>query len=71
MWFKLTSEEYDKLVKRVSECEARLNSLEIENSTLRNKVLRKIQLKRDEILEEDEPKSSKNLNTAMFPSVLR
>jgi len=69
MWFQrkeLNSIEYDTLVKRLSTCESKLNSLEIENETLRNKVLRKIQTKRDEILskeEENKPKVPQSLNT--------
>lgn len=66
MWFKLTSKEYDEVIKRLSTCEARLNSLELENETLRNKVLRKIQLKRDEITQEQ----PQNLNSPMFPRAI-
>jgi hypothetical protein len=51
MWFtkhtkeptNISLKEYDDLCKRLSNVEAKLSSIEIENTVLRNKVLRKIQ----------------------------
>lgn len=63
------SKEYEELIKRVINVEQRVNGLEIENETLRNKVLRKIQFKKE--VEEEEEKhelvsdslpKAKNLN---------
>jgi len=59
--FRSSADDYDKLSKRISDLESRLNTFEsrlaaqeIENNTMRNKVLRKIQLAR----EEDEPEKT-------------
>lgn len=48
----IPNKEYSELINRITTCEARLNALEIENTTLRNKVLRKIQYPRDGQTEE-------------------
>lgn len=73
MWFRkqeivhLHSNEYEELIKRVVTLEARLNSIELENVTLRNKVLRKIQQHTEEIetgSKENSPfVKTKSLNT--------
>jgi hypothetical protein len=64
----LNSNEFEVLIKRLTTLEARFNALEIENETLRSKVLRKIQIKSTEIQEKEAetlnsnfPKS-KNIN---------
>jgi len=67
-WFgSMESKEYSELIKRITKTEARLDSLEMENETLRNKVLRKIQQKRDEIMQEEQPKNTNTPFTGMSP----
>jgi hypothetical protein len=56
----MPTKEFEELVKRIITCEARLNSFEIENKTLRDKVLRKIQTPREE---EEELKPPKSINS--------
>jgi hypothetical protein len=40
---KVNSEEYETLLKRISELQGRIVNLELEQEAFRNKVLRKIQ----------------------------
>lgn len=75
MWFSKKeipkqNESYDMLVKeyqacliRLSKAESRLDRLELENETLRDKVLRKIQFKKEEEKAQETMPTTKSLNT--------
>jgi hypothetical protein len=59
---ELHTKEYEEIIKRVYTLEARLNNLELENTTLRDKVLRKIQFKKEVEEQESTFPKAQNLN---------